>query len=111
MGQARPGDGVRFIKTTIESAVAARLSTDRKVELLREAACGSMTGFDAVAALESFQPEVPACPATTAVLATLDPSDSHPGAQLRLAGDRYVFLEYGPMELDLNLRVRVKQVR
>ncbi len=33
------------------------------------------------------------------------------GAQLRLAGDRYVFLEYGPMELDLNLRVRVKQVR
>lgn len=29
---------------------------------------------------------------------------------MRLAGDRYVFLEYGPMELDLNLRVRVKQV-
>lgn len=25
----------------------------------------------------------------------------------RLAGDRYVFLEYGPMELDLNLRVSV----
>jgi hypothetical protein len=27
-------------------------------------------------------------------------------AQVRLAGDRYVFLEYGPMELDINLRVR-----
>ncbi len=28
------------------------------------------------------------------------------GSQVRLAGDRYVFLEYGPMELDINLRVR-----
>ena len=28
-------------------------------------------------------------------------------AQVRLAGDRYVLVEYGPMELDLNLRVRV----
>ena len=27
--------------------------------------------------------------------------------QVRLAGDRYVLVEYGPMELDLNLRVRV----
>ena len=26
---------------------------------------------------------------------------------MRLAGDRYVLVEYGPMELDLNLRVRV----
>lgn len=26
--------------------------------------------------------------------------------QVRLAGDRYVFLEYGPMELDISLRVR-----
>lgn len=33
----------------------------------------------------------------------------HPGSarpQVRLAGDRYVFLEYGPMELDIKLRVR-----
>jgi urea carboxylase len=27
--------------------------------------------------------------------------------QVRLAGDRYVLVEYGPMELDLNLRVRI----
>jgi urea carboxylase len=34
-------------------------------------------------------------------------SDS-PRVIVRLAGDRYVFVEYGPMELDLNLRVRVQ---
>lgn len=27
-----------------------------------------------------------------------------------MAGDRYVFLEYGAMELDLNLRVRIHEL-
>lgn len=31
---------------------------------------------------------------------------SYPAIVSRLAGDRYVFLEYGPMELDISLRVR-----
>lgn len=30
--------------------------------------------------------------------------------QVRLAGDRYVFLEYGPMELHISLRVRVHEM-
>lgn len=29
------------------------------------------------------------------------------GVQVRLAGDRCVLVEYGPMELDLKLRVRI----
>lgn len=33
--------------------------------------------------------------------------NAHCGVCCRLAGDRYVQVEYGPMELDLTLRVRV----
>jgi urea carboxylase len=39
------------------------------------------------------------------------PNEGHPCAQVRLAGDRYVLVEYGPMELDLNLRVRVWELQ
>ena len=45
-------------------------------------------------------------PPTEAVLRVIPASPTHPGAQVRLAGDRYIFLEYGPMELDISLRVR-----
>ena len=109
MGQVRPGDGILFKQTTIEAAVAARASVDKMVELTRSLGCGP-----AASAIESelagFAPQLPPCPPTQAVLWEMPASDSHPGAILRLAGDRYVFLEWGPMELDLNLRVRVQQM-
>lgn len=111
MGQVRPGDGIVFKKTTIEAAAAARFTVDKTVDLVRRMALGELTAAQAQAELEAFTPSVAPCPPTQALLLTIPPSDTHPGAQLRLAGDRYVFLEYGPMELDLNLRVRVKQVQ
>lgn len=46
-------------------------------------------------------------PKTEVILRSIPPSGEHPGTLVRLAGDRYVMVEYGPMELDLNLRVRV----
>ena len=110
MGQVRPGDGINFKKTTIENAVAARFGVDKMVDLVRALGGGEITSEEAESTLDGFAPELPPCPPTQAVLWELPASDTHPGAQLRLAGDRYVFLEYGPMELDLALRVRVQQV-
>lgn len=61
----------------------------------------------AVSKISNATFDVPIMPEATAVLKRLPATDSHPGVEYRLAGDRYVLVEYGPMELDLNLRVRV----
>ena len=61
----------------------------------------------APSALLAAQVEVPETPPTEAVLRLIPATPGgHPGAKVRMAGDRYIFLEYGPMELDINLRVR-----
>lgn len=46
-------------------------------------------------------------PETAAVLKSIPAAGEHPGAKYRLAGDSYVVVEYGPMELDIALRVRI----
>lgn len=51
-----------------------------------------------------MQVPVPAMPATKAVVYRAGATADHPGMNIRLAGDRYVQVEYGPMEMDLNLR-------
>ena len=43
-------------------------------------------------------------PQTKAILLSHAAEGDHPGFLVRLAGDRYVQIEYGPVELDLNLR-------
>jgi urea carboxylase len=111
MGQARPGDSIAFRPATLEGAGAARAGVDKKVALLRELGAGRAAPGDAEAALAAFAPALPPYPPTAAVLRVWPATGAHPGAQLRLAGDRYVFLEYGPMELDLALRVRVHELQ
>ncbi|MEW5314225.1 MAG: hypothetical protein WDW38_005737 [Sanguina aurantia] len=79
MGQVRPGDSVTFRKLSLPQAFAAVHATDALVR----ATCAAATGG----------------------------GRRRDGGEWRdgrgLAGDRYVQVEYGPMELDLNLRVRV----
>lgn len=111
MGQVRPGDTVRFRRMTVEEAYMQRFQVDRQVSLVNEVARGSRTAAEAEAEMAAFKVDVPACPPTEAVLRVIPAvQGSHPGAQVRLAGDRYVFLEYGPMELDISLRVRVHEI-
>ncbi|MDP9083502.1 MAG: carboxyltransferase domain-containing protein, partial [Pseudomonadota bacterium] len=42
-----------------------------------------------------------------AVLASLPPTQSRPAVLYRRAGDKYMLVEYGPLVLDLDLRLRV----
>lgn len=105
VGQLRPGDAVRFVPVTIGGAYEAAMRIDALVASVRALALGGGAAAKAEAALAAFRAEVPGGePATRAVLAEAPATPEHPGYQVRLAGDRYVQIEYGPMELDLALR-------
>ncbi|KAL4418864.1 hypothetical protein ABPG77_002620, partial [Micractinium sp. CCAP 211/92] len=107
MGQVRPGDSVRFRKLTLAEAYTQRFQVDHQVSLVSQLARGVLSAQAAEADMAAFKVDVPETPPTEAVLRVVPAVEGrHPGAQVRLAGDRYVFLEYGPMELDINLRVR-----
>ncbi|MEW5305221.1 MAG: hypothetical protein WDW36_007777 [Sanguina aurantia] len=118
MGQVRPGDSVTFRKLSLPQAFAAVHATDALVR----ATCAAATGAGAAATGASGGmgeggkeageggevddgEEAKLC--ARPVLLELAAEGSRPLVQYRLAGDRYVQVEYGPMELDLNLRVRV----
>ena len=100
LGQLAPGDRVRLVAWTAVDAAAAdhRRSTwlaraTRPVEPL---------------ARPSWNAPLPR-PAgrDDGVIARRDPDRAHPGVTYRRAGDRFLLVEYGPMSLDLALRVRV----
>ncbi|CAL5223800.1 g6371 [Coccomyxa viridis] len=109
IGQLSPNDRVRFKLVSLEDAYRECVKLDQMVEMLRSAAAnGSLDGFES---LSIHQVSMPEFPETRAVLKTLPASESFPGAQYRLAGDRYVFVEYGPLVIDINLCVRVHELR
>eukprot|EP00884_Botryococcus_braunii_P008296 jgi/Botrbrau1/17468/Bobra.0054s0055.1 len=107
MGQVNAKDTINFQPMTLEESYEACIKNEEKIRLLEGAALGETDPAKLHTMWLSFQPRIPEMPQTSAVLATIPASHHHPGAMYRLAGDRYVFVEYGPMQLDLNLRVRV----
>ncbi|DBA70016.1 TPA: hypothetical protein ACH3X2_012365 [Trebouxia sp. C0005] len=113
MGQCRAGDGIRFKPTKLGDAYSKCLKMDHMVELLKLEAFGKVkSGKTLEQQLKALTSKLvaPDMPETSAVLERISSSESHPGAIYRLAGDRYVQVEYGPMELDLNLRVRIYEL-
>ncbi len=95
-GQFRPGDTIRFIRTSFDQALAAERQQDA-----------------AIAALSDSVPLAPAAPVAStgavdlAILHRIEPSATNPGVVYRQAGDRFLLIEYGPLVLDLALRLRV----
>ncbi|KAK9819502.1 hypothetical protein WJX74_000026 [Apatococcus lobatus] len=110
MGQVSANDRIRFKRLTLEGSYKACLTLDHQVKLIRRAALRSGTLEEAAREIAAFSPDAPQTPTTSAVLHEIPASETHPGAIYRLAGDRYIFVEYGPMELDLNLRVRINEL-
>lgn len=91
MGQLNPGDSVRFLPVSV--AEANRLEEEQDA---------------AIAALQPAESEAEAAPVTTPILKD-ERGSGHPlGVTYRPAGDKYLLVEYGPIELDLNLRFRVQ---
>ena len=82
LGQLRPGDTVRFVPVTDDAAQAFR----------------PLSGAPAL---------VRATPPGDGVLGRLDATDARPEVTYRRSGDDNLLVEYGPMTLDLALRMRV----
>lgn len=94
MGQLRPDDTVRFIPVTLAEAL--------EVETALNAALDRFAYPDRI-------PERPAqavTPPEPAVLALLPETPQRPAVCYRVQGDRSLLVEYGPLVLDFDLRMR-----
>jgi len=83
LGQLRPGDTVQFLPVTEDEADCLRAKPTR-------------TPVPLIGAAQD-----------TATLAAIEAGDDRPAVAYRRAGDDAILLEYGPMHLDLGLRMRV----
>ncbi len=90
VGQLAPGDTLRFEPVDDETAAAAERAQDRAVE-----------------ALVAPAPLPPRTPAASPVLGRIPAEGLRPEVVYRRQGDRHLLVEYGPIVLDLELRIRV----
>ena len=97
LGQLRPGDRLRF--HLLSPAEAAS----------RHASLEALIAGGGADPLPSLPPARPFCvTADSPVLHRMDPHQEHPGVTYRRSGDAYLLVEYGPMVLDLALRLRIQ---
>ena len=90
VGQLAPGDTVRFRPVDVAAAVAAEQAQDRLV-----------------ATLSDTPRPVPSSPIGTPIVRSTPRTGSTPAVTYRQQGDRNLLVEYGPIVLDLELRLRV----
>ncbi|MFG2884727.1 urea carboxylase [Streptomyces sp. NPDC048297] len=83
LGQLRPGDTVRFVPVTTESATVLRRNPAATPRADRE------------------------CVVDGGILARLEETGTRPSVTYRRSGDDNLLIEYGPMHLDLALRMRI----
>jgi urea carboxylase len=100
VGQLKPGDTIRFVRTTFDESVEAELAQDAAIATLGVAEASRRAA--PAAAGPGASPRT-----NEAILATLPETASRPAVAYRMAGDKYLLVEYGPLVLDLGLRVRV----
>lgn len=99
VGQLKPGDTIRFVRTTYQAAAKHRAMQDQMIASLQVPQTDFWTFLDQESRLVA--------PTEDAILRSLPARGKVPAVVYRAAGDRAVLLEYGPLELDLNLRFRV----
>jgi urea carboxylase len=91
VGQLAPGDSVRFVAVDNPTAVAAEQAQDRLVATLTGAPLATVTGEEL----------------GSPILRALSAQGARPAVTYRQQGDRNLLVEYGPIMLDLELRLRV----
>lgn len=93
MGQLGPKDRVRFVPMTYDDAVVM----ERDLEVR-------------IATLDGVLPSLPASTIANPIVAEIAANDCHDAVKVRLSGDHYMLIEFGPMELDLTLRFQVHEL-
>ncbi len=95
VGQLKPGDRIRFHRLTPEEALQREQEQDQQIATLTPSPVPrAATPAEVRVASSPVLQKIPASPEQIAVT-------------YRLAGDKYLLVEYGPLVLDLNLRFRV----
>jgi urea carboxylase len=92
LGQLRPADRVRFVSLSVEQAEVLENEQEKLIE--RRGSTAPRRPLVAVRPVGAVARELPQTSERVRVA-------------YRRAGDRYLLVEYGPLELDLRLRVRV----
>jgi urea carboxylase len=98
VGQAKPGDRIRFRAISFDDALALEKAQDEAIATLAPVDFHPSETPPSLAAGKTV---------SATVLAALPPEGDRPAVAYRQAGDRYILLEYGPNELDLRYRFRV----
>jgi urea carboxylase len=91
-GQLAPGDTVRF--EVVDDAAARRAEADQ------DAAIAALT-------LDPAPAPTPPCVVPSPVLHQIEPIGERPRVVYRRQGDGHLLVEYGPIALDIELRLRV----
>ena len=119
MGQLKPGDKVRFRTATAAIAREREAVQEAEIETLHPVRAGSnersapsppvttrrLVLYSASDPTANFK--LPTTPAELAVLHRIAARADMPQVCYRRSGDKYLLIEYGPLELDLTLRFRV----
>jgi urea carboxylase len=98
LGQLRPNNRIRFRRLTPDEALRRELAQEEMINKLGSSA--------------SAPPKVALAPmaqrngADAAIVAVLPARQARPSVVYRRAGDKYLLVEYGPLVLDLELRLR-----
>jgi len=91
LGQFKAGDTIRFVPVSIEQAYQLEAAQNRFIETLHQQPV----------VVEKIQ--IPTSP----VISRHEATGDHPSVSYRPSGEDNLLIEYGPMELDINLRFRV----
>lgn len=99
VGQVKPGDQIRFVPVSYESAREIKESQDKAISELDPSL---LKRLDNSLELPTFE---------SPILAQLPKrSDLSPKVTYRQAGDRYVLVEYGENEMDFNISYRINRL-
>jgi urea carboxylase len=90
LGQLKAGDKLRFVPVSVQDAVEIKHRQELSIQSLQ---------------LQEHDYQI--TPPTNAVFHQLDAGDNGVQVVYRPAGDSFLLVEYGPMELDIALRFRV----
>jgi urea carboxylase len=107
LGQLRADNRVRFKRLSAHDALQAEVAQDAMIDTLGAPPVSTLQDSPARERIVHAAPPVRDAGADSPILASVAARDSRPAVVYRRAGDKYLLVEYGPLILDLELRLRV----
>ena len=100
IGQLKPNDRIRFFLISFDQALALEQSQDQSITALTP-----LLASLPFSELSQSRPQPHDC-----ILAELPATTARPAIVYRQAGDHYILIEYGSLNLDVHYRFRVHQL-